>query len=120
MSGITQVNGTGGRPAPSLTPYLEQARRVSPLDHDPLRALEPGDAGDQSNRVLFAHVVRIVGAEQHMSGSVLVDHVAQHLRIKTDGIEIHFPEVARRGFPDHGPAIWSRAVRVVHTRPVMR
>ena len=81
--------------------------------------LSPRTLPISAERILFAHVVGIVGAEQHVSGPVLIDHVAQHLRVEGDGVEVHFRKVVGRRPLDHGAAVGPCAVAMVHARPVM-
>src|ERR1700676_159575 len=122
MPRIAGMDGTGTTPAMTLAlgsaPYLWQARRVAAPDHVPVGTLEPADAPDQPERILFAHVVGIVGAEQHVPRPVLADHMAQHLRIEGDGVEIHFRKVVGGRPLDHGAAVGPCAVAMVHARPV--
>src|SRR6266704_2621117 len=77
-------------------PDPEQTRCIGTLDKIALRASEARYTCDQRQRIVLAHVVRIIGAEQYMISPVTIDHVAQHPRIEGDGVEIEFFEILRR------------------------
>src|SRR5437763_8081412 len=59
-------------------PDFEKPCRVAAFDLRTLFTLEPGYSGDEPERIVDAHVVGVVGAEQHMTRAVMVDQVLQH------------------------------------------
>src|SRR5437763_6113950 len=105
--------------ASESTVDLQKPRRVAAFDQLLFCALEPRNASYQANRIIFTHVIRIVGAEKHVPRPVLVDHLPEHPRVEADRVETHLLELARRRLLDHGPAVRSRGMRVVHARPIM-
>src|SRR5690349_16394671 len=67
---------------------VEQLQGVEPFDLRHLVARQAAHRGDQFPGPLLAHVVGIVGAEQHPVGTEEIDQMAQHLGVEHHRIDI--------------------------------
>src|SRR5213592_1737647 len=114
------LNKTVAPPCAVIVINLQQPGCVASHDLSFLKRGQLPDSADESHRVLHAHVVGVVGAEQDVIGAEALDQVMEHAAIEGEAVEIELLQVAGR-LPFYAdPAIRAGAVRMVHARPVMR
>src|SRR3989441_1067210 len=75
---------------------LQQAGCVTSHDLPFLKRGQLLDSADESHRVLHAHVVGVVGAEQDVIGAEALDQVMEHAGIEGEAVEIELLQVAGR------------------------
>src|SRR2546426_3069654 len=108
------LNKTVAPPCAVIVINLQQASGVASHDLPFLKRGQLPDSADESHRVLHAHVVGVVGAEQDVIGAEALDQVMEHAGIEGEAVEIELLQVAG-GFPFYvDPAVRTGAMCMVH------
>src|ERR1700692_4381689 len=67
---------------------LQQARGIAANDRVLFGRAQSGDTLDQLDRIVIAHVIRVVGAEQHVVRAVAGNHAVEQGGVEGQRIEV--------------------------------
>src|SRR5918998_129645 len=111
----SRCRGSLSLPRPGGGTNVEESCGGGAQDRARVDLGDAGDARDEVDGMLFAHVERIVRAEHDPVGAEVLDETMQHAWLEDHRVEVEVAsEVAARGSRDGLPAFGPHAVGMIH------